>query len=405
MLPLRLLLFVFLSIARLEPLSMEEKLKVSTSKYTDIIHNREKRWKSDNGTYKIENDEDLFNQFTTEQFTWIDNVFTNKDPSYYNYTGYNSFEPIRSELYRLADKYDYVDVEVYGITHEKRELIALHINKGDKDDVVVLNSLIHAREWVVGCVTMNIIHRLLEYDTVGAKLLLNNFHFVIIPVVNPDGYEYTHTKNRMWRKNREPTLMPGCFGVDINRNFMYGYKPFVVGIGNNNNGPCSEQFPGTKALSTKESLALNLLLFKNRHNMRYYIDYHTYGNMWTNAYGATSWLPKNEKQLKRYRENVERSFMNSLGVKWKTGGVHEVIYECNGILVDHAHYYITPIAFTVEVGSTHDEFTVPDTRLDTYIISQWLALVSQLELLHSEIQSGQYMEDRTRNWRRTSMMK
>ena len=50
------------------------------------------------------------------------------------------------------------------MTHEKRELIALHINKGDKDEVVFLNSLIHAREWVVGCVTMNIIHRVITYS-------------------------------------------------------------------------------------------------------------------------------------------------------------------------------------------------------------------------------------------------
>ena len=64
-------------------------------------------------------------------------------------------------MYRLADKYDYVNVEVYGTTHEKRELMALHINKNDKDEVVFLNSLIHAREWVVGCVTMNIIHRVI----------------------------------------------------------------------------------------------------------------------------------------------------------------------------------------------------------------------------------------------------
>ena len=46
------------------------------------------------------------------------------------------------------------------------------------------------------------------------------------------------------------------------------------------------------------------MLFKNRHNMRYYIDYHTFGNYWTNAYGAHGWAPKNEKQLVRYLEGA-----------------------------------------------------------------------------------------------------
>ncbi|KAL5267186.1 hypothetical protein ACHWQZ_G004285 [Mnemiopsis leidyi] len=395
------LLLFFLSGVRLEPKSMENTFPEATARYKEQMHSRNKR----DDTYKIEDDEKVWDLFTTENFTWIDSVFTNRDPSYYNYTGYNSFEPIRNELYRLADKYEYVTVEVYGKTHEGRELLALHINKEDKDEIVFLNSLIHAREWVVGCVTMNIIHRILEYDTEDAKLLLNNFHFIIIPVVNPDGYEYTHFKNRMWRKNREPTLEPGCYGVDVNRNFLYGFKPFVVGSGDSENGPCSETYHGTKPLMTKESIGLNLMLFKNRHNMRYYIDYHTFGNYWTNAYGAHGWAPKNEKQLGRYRENVEKSFMDSLGVKWKTGGVFNVIYECHGILVDHVHYYITPIAFTVEVGNSHDEFTAPDNRIDTFVISQWLALVSQLKLLHSDIKSGQYMQDRIKNWRRTSMEK
>ena len=40
---------------------------------------------------------------------------------------------------------------------------------------------------------------------------MNNIEFVVVPSLNPDGYEYTHTTNsnafvqtetRMWRKNR-----------------------------------------------------------------------------------------------------------------------------------------------------------------------------------------------------------
>lgn len=42
----------------------------------------------------------------------------------------------------------------------------------------------------------------------------------ILPVMNPDGYEYSHTKDRMWRKNR--AWHGGqCVGVDLNRNFRY----------------------------------------------------------------------------------------------------------------------------------------------------------------------------------------
>ena len=35
--------------------------------------------------------------------------------------------------------------------------------------------------------------------------------------------QYTWTHDRMWRKNRRPTIHPHCVGVDINRNFPTGW--------------------------------------------------------------------------------------------------------------------------------------------------------------------------------------
>ena len=35
--------------------------------------------------------------------------------------------------------------------------------------------------------------------------------------MNPDGYEYARTKNRLWRKNRRS--IPPYAGVDLNRNW------------------------------------------------------------------------------------------------------------------------------------------------------------------------------------------
>ena len=29
-------------------------------------------------------------------------------------------------------------------------------------------------------------------------------NWIIMPLLNPDGYEYSHTHDRMWRKNRTP---------------------------------------------------------------------------------------------------------------------------------------------------------------------------------------------------------
>ena len=45
----------------------------------------------------------------------------------------------------------------------------------------------------------------------GGKMgMLGHFDFYIIPVLNPDGYKYSWTTNRMWRKNMRPVGSAGA---------------------------------------------------------------------------------------------------------------------------------------------------------------------------------------------------
>ena len=54
----------------------------------------------------------------------------------------------------------------------------------------MFNVDIHAREWISGAVTTYIINDLLNGNLQSE---LDSFDFYIIPITNPDGYEYTHT--------------------------------------------------------------------------------------------------------------------------------------------------------------------------------------------------------------------
>ncbi|CAH2043874.1 unnamed protein product, partial [Iphiclides podalirius] len=47
---------------------------------------------------------------------------------------------------------------------------------------------------------------------------ITNKDWYLVPVVNPDGYAYTHTNDRLWRKNRA-RIGNSPVGVDLNRNF------------------------------------------------------------------------------------------------------------------------------------------------------------------------------------------
>src|SRR5271170_889537 len=60
----------------------------------------------------------------------------------------------------------------------------------------------------------------------------------LFPVVNVDGYEYSWTTDRLWRKNRQPTPVPFCTGIDPDKSWDYMWnapdsQPF-------NSNPCSE---------------------------------------------------------------------------------------------------------------------------------------------------------------------
>ena len=93
----------------------------------------------------------------------------------------------------------------------------------------------------------------------------------LVPVLNPDGYEYSRTKDRYWRKNRRKNSGPKCdegilnyghpdyangvmvdsYGVDLNRNFGKGF-----GEGEASTDPCSIFYTGPEAFSEPESAAL-----------------------------------------------------------------------------------------------------------------------------------------------------
>lgn len=62
--------------------------------------------------------------------------------------------------------------------------------------------------------------------------MVDNIEFHIIPNSNPDGYVYTHTNQRMWRKTRKPNG-GWCVGADPNRNWYNGYGvTHLLGVSN-----------------------------------------------------------------------------------------------------------------------------------------------------------------------------
>ena len=129
-----------------------------------------------------------------------------------------------------------------GTSAHGRPIRALHVGVGEPYEIVV-NGCIHAREWIAASTVIYVAEWLLRNST------NSGLAWTLIPVLNVDGYEYTWTTDRLWRKNRQET--PGCMGIDLNRNADIAWA---------GSDDCDQLFPGKTPLDAVETRVLRSFL-------------------------------------------------------------------------------------------------------------------------------------------------
>ncbi|KAJ3041659.1 carbamoyl-phosphate synthase (glutamine-hydrolyzing) cpa2 [Rhizophlyctis rosea] len=255
------------------------------------------------------------------------------------FASYHTIEEIGDFYKDLHKRYpDLVKPVIVGKTYEKREIHGIEIaasNATAEQKEIVFHGGIHAREWIGPAVVTYIADQLLEKygkdDTITD--ILNKFRFTIIPVLNVDGYVYTHTKNRMWRKNRQPTNIPFCVGTDPNRN--WGYK---WGEGGSSTNPCSEAYQGPDAFSSPEATAMAHYLKSHAPNVIAYIDFHAYSQLWMSPYGADcKEVPADNEKILEAGRAAAKALKDVHGSRFAVGSICEIIYQASGSSVDWAY--------------------------------------------------------------------
>merc|ERR1711997_774180 len=159
----------------------------------------------------------------------------------YDWEDYYSHDAINTFIDGLgAANSDWVNTISIGSTHEGRDMRVIQITKaGPSAPTAWIEAGIHAREWIASATATFMINELVNnYEQ--NKDIVDNLNFHIIPMANPDGYEYSRNSDRMWRKNRNrdnsaKDSTKACVGVDLNRN--WGYHWGESGVSNN---PCSD---------------------------------------------------------------------------------------------------------------------------------------------------------------------
>jgi len=243
-----------------------------------------------------------------------------------------------------------------GSTYNGNSIFGIRLGLHAQGPVFFINCGIHAREWITVTTCCYIIDQLLGEDPAGDEIL-SRWSVIIVPILNIDGYDYTHNSDRLWRKDREPNPGSTCIGTDMNRN--YG-----VGWGGSGSSPsaCAETYRGGSAYSSFGIYYLVEYLnqFINSGRLVGFMDIHAYGAMFMCPWGNTYNLPPAQDYNRMYAE-MEGACNDIYDVNGRTyayGSVGNVIYLAAGGSNDWAYangYCDSPYALEV-FGSS---FTPP----------------------------------------------
>lgn len=230
---------------------------------------------------------------------------------------------------------DLVSTYVAGKTYEGRVLRVAKVSTGgDSKPAIWIDCGIHAREWVSSATCQYFLDKLSnDYgtdQTVTDMLDAHDFH--IMPLANPDGYVFSWTKNRVWRKNRHPfpNNLLTCYGADPNRNFDSDF-----GGPGTSNVACSDIYHGEYAFSEPESQAIRDSVVALK--VKAFFTLHAFSQFWMTPYGYTHDLPPNYDDQLRVAQVGAKALAEVHGTQYTVGNIADVVYLAAGGSTDWAY--------------------------------------------------------------------
>lgn len=307
---------------------------------------------------------------------------------------YPSYDQVMSKIKEFESKYPgLVKAVSIGKTFEGRDIMAMKISgniesETSKNPGFLITGLHHAREWPTLLAPLATAEKLLENYGKDEKITkrLDSAELWVVPLVNPDGYEFSRSDDNFWRKNRRPIypsdvppefnefMIPGgdgtlAKGVDINRNYDDGnpehsklHRPdgdSATSVWDDfsatSDVPRRETYRGPYGCSEKESQAI-LNLWMKKENVKGILNHHTYGKVilypWSVSKESTS---NKETYLEICNKMSSAMDKDPYVVKQSSTS-----YLASGIMDDFAQAN-NRLAITIEMGTNfHGEETKED---------------------------------------------
>uniref|UniRef100_A0A9J8B0Z9 Carboxypeptidase A1 n=1 Tax=Cyprinus carpio carpio TaxID=630221 RepID=A0A9J8B0Z9_CYPCA len=290
------------------------------------------------------------------------------------YTAYHNLSEIYSFINMLvAENRKLVSKIVIGRSYKKRPLNVLKFSTGANRPGIWIDTGIHSREWVTqasGTWFAKKIVKDYKRDPVLTDIL-NNYDIFLEIVTNPDGFAFTHSKNRMWRKTRKPNPGSKCVGVDPNRNWDAGFG----GAGSSGN-PCSETYRGPRVNSESEVKAI-VDFVKSHGKLKAFVSIHSYSQMLLYPYGYKYTPAKDNAELNVLAKRTVSALQSLYNTRYRYGSIINTIYQASGGTIDWTYNQGIKYSYTFELRDTGTYgFLLPADQIVPTAEETWLALMT-----------------------------
>jgi len=250
------------------------------------------------------------------------------------WTEYHSLEDMYSYLDYLEETYDFVSTEVIGQSYEGRDMRVVSVCRGGcgNKKAVWIDGGIHAREWVSPATVTWMLKELVENDADHSDLT-EGLDWYILPSHNPDGYAFTRSNNRMWRKTRSDNGgILHCKGVDANRNWGFHWNE-----GGSSNDKCSDTYHGPSAFSEVENVHVSKFIEARKEQLIFYNSIHSYSQLILLPWGYQSQTPDDYDTMYELALKGGDALHDVHGKTYETGCIPCMLYIASGSSTDWAH--------------------------------------------------------------------
>ncbi|XP_055597876.1 zinc carboxypeptidase A 1-like [Uranotaenia lowii] len=279
----------------------------------------------------------------------------------FNWTEYHELDEIHAWLDTLAAEHKEVETIEGGRSYENRLIKGVKVSYKSGNPGIFIEGGIHAREWISPATVTYILNQLLTSQEPAVRKIAESYDWYIFPNANPDGYVYTHKKDRFWRKTRTP-YGGACFGADPNRNWDFHWAEQGT-----SDRCASETYGGPQAFSEVETKSLSEYITSLKGKIQAYIGFHSFSQLLLFPYGHTGEHVSNHDDLNAIAKATIDSLAKRYGTRYVYGNVYDAIYPASGSSVDWAYGTLdVKIAYTYELrpdGSSAYGFELPANQI------------------------------------------